>query len=147
MLWLHCGTRCIDGLLPKQKPQTSTTQAFPHASPPPGAIMAVLWFGARQVLEGRLTAGRLSAFVVYAVFVAANAGMLMGVFSQVMQVGRCCLRAWGFGAGRVLLARRAQAMQPCVSQVSILLHGFRAFQSVKFHRISDGSSNQVRLRP
>lgn len=51
-----------------------------------GAIMLVLWFGARLVLEERLSAGRLSAFVVYAVFVATNAGMLLGVFSQVMQV-------------------------------------------------------------
>ena len=50
-----------------------------------GAIMVVLWFGARLVLEDKLTAGALSAFVVYAVFVASNAGMLMGVFSQVMQ--------------------------------------------------------------
>ncbi|GAB4815223.1 hypothetical protein N2152v2_002269 [Parachlorella kessleri] len=49
-----------------------------------GAIMVVLWFGARLVLEDKLTAGALSAFVVYAVFVASNAGMLMGVFSQAL---------------------------------------------------------------
>jgi ABC-type multidrug transport system fused ATPase/permease subunit len=61
--------------------------------------MVVLWFGARLVLDGRMTAGRLSAFVVYAVFVAANAGSLMAVFSQVMQVDARRLpqqMRWGF---------------------------------------------------
>ena len=55
-----------------------------------GAVMVVLWYGARQVIGGALTAGRLSSFIVYAVFVASNAGMLMGVFSSVTQVGGGC---------------------------------------------------------
>lgn len=48
--------------------------------------MCVLWFGARQVIEGKLTAGELSAFVVYAVFVSGNVGSLAGVFSSLIQV-------------------------------------------------------------
>ena len=48
--------------------------------------MCVLWFGARQVIQGKLTAGQLSAFVVYAVFVSANVGALAGVFSSLIRV-------------------------------------------------------------
>ena len=50
--------------------------------------MCVLWYGARQVIDGKLTAGQLSAFVVYAVFVSANVGALAGVFSSLIQVCR-----------------------------------------------------------
>lgn len=59
---------------------------FPlHQSLATGAVMVVLWYGARLVIAGQLSAGQLSAFVVYAVFVAANAGMLAGVLSSVVQ--------------------------------------------------------------
>ena len=36
--------------------------------------MMVLWYGARLVIAGQLSAGQLSAFVVYAIYVSANAG-------------------------------------------------------------------------
>lgn len=48
--------------------------------------MAVLWFGARQVIDGKLTAGELSSFIVYAIFVSGNVGQLAGVFASLMQV-------------------------------------------------------------
>lgn len=48
--------------------------------------MCILWYGARLVIAGQLTAGRLSAFVVYAIYVAGSAGSLMGTFSSVVQV-------------------------------------------------------------
>mmetsp|Transcript_17526 Transcript_17526/g.52590 ORF Transcript_17526/g.52590 Transcript_17526/m.52590 type:complete len:687 (+) Transcript_17526:397-2457(+) len=51
----------------------------------PGAIMAVLWWGARLVINGHLSAGQLSSFVVYAIFVSGNVGQLAGVFSSLMQ--------------------------------------------------------------
>ena len=56
--------------------------------------MLVIWFGARQVLQGSMSAGALSAYVIYAVFVGSNAGMLMGVASSVMQA-----RSWSREAG------------------------------------------------
>lgn len=46
----------------------------------------MLWYGAQLVIMGRLTAGDLSAFVLYAVFVGANFGALAGVASSVIQV-------------------------------------------------------------
>ena len=51
--------------------------------------MCVLWFGARLVVDGKLTAGELSAFVVYAIFVSGNVGALAGVFSSLIQARRC----------------------------------------------------------
>lgn len=48
--------------------------------------MSVLWFGARQVIDAKLTAGELSSFVVYAIFVSGNVGQLAGVFASLMQV-------------------------------------------------------------
>jgi ATP-binding cassette, subfamily B, bacterial len=54
------------------------------------SLMCVLWFGARQVIDGRLTPGQLSAFVVYSVYVSGNVGSLAGVFSNLMQVRQMC---------------------------------------------------------
>ncbi|MFO1037196.1 MAG: ABC transporter transmembrane domain-containing protein [Geminicoccaceae bacterium] len=41
-----------------------------------GAIVAVLWVGGQDVLQGRITAGELSAFVFYATVVASAVGGL-----------------------------------------------------------------------
>ena len=35
------------------------------------SVVVVLWVGAQDVLAGRITAGRLGQFVLYAVFAAA----------------------------------------------------------------------------
>ena len=62
----------------------------PHPTTLAASLMVVLWLGARLVLRGDMSAGDLSAFVLYAVFVGSNAGMLMGVASSVMQVSVDC---------------------------------------------------------
>jgi len=46
----------------------------------------VLWFGARLVVENRLSPGELSTFVIYAVYVGSNVGQLAGVVSSLVQV-------------------------------------------------------------
>jgi len=46
------------------------------------AVAAVLWQGGAQVLEGRLTAGTLVAFLFYALFVAAAVGSLASLFGN-----------------------------------------------------------------
>jgi ATP-binding cassette subfamily B protein len=45
-----------------------------------GSIAFVLWIGGHDVLAGRLTAGELSAFIIYAIFVAGA----IGAFSEVI---------------------------------------------------------------
>ena len=51
-----------------------------------GGIICVLWFGARLVVENKLSPGELSTFVIYAVYVGSNVGQLAGVVSSLVQV-------------------------------------------------------------
>ncbi len=48
-----------------------------------GAIVAVLWMGARDVLAGTMTAGELGQFVLYAAFAAGALGSLSEVWGEV----------------------------------------------------------------
>jgi ATP-binding cassette subfamily B protein len=50
-----------------------------------GAIVFVLWLGAYAVLEGRMTAGLLMQFVLYAVLVGGSAGAIAEVFGDVQR--------------------------------------------------------------
>jgi ATP-binding cassette subfamily B protein len=47
------------------------------------SVVAVLWYGAQDVLAGRMTGGRLSQFVLYAVFAAGALGELSQVWGEV----------------------------------------------------------------
>jgi len=49
------------------------------------SVVVVLWVGAQDVLAGHMTAGRLSQFVLYAVFAAAGLGQLSEVWGEVSQ--------------------------------------------------------------
>src|SRR5581483_8784754 len=49
------------------------------------SVVVVLWVGAQDVLAGRITAGRLSQFVLYAVFAAAGLGQLSEVWGELSQ--------------------------------------------------------------
>jgi len=50
-----------------------------------GAVSVILWLGGRDVIAGRLTAGELSAFVFYAVVVAAGAGAISEVMGDLQR--------------------------------------------------------------
>jgi ATP-binding cassette subfamily B protein len=49
------------------------------------SVVVVLWVGAQDVLAGRVTAGRLSQFVLYAVFAAGALGELSQVWGELSQ--------------------------------------------------------------
>lgn len=49
------------------------------------SVVVVLWVGAQDVLAGRVSAGRLSQFVLYAVFAAAGLGQLSEVWGEISQ--------------------------------------------------------------
>lgn len=49
------------------------------------SVVAVLWAGAQQVLAGTITGGRLSQFVLYAVFAASSLSQLSEVWSEISQ--------------------------------------------------------------
>src|SRR4029077_4797694 len=50
-----------------------------------GSVVVVLWVGAQDVIAGTITPGRLSQFVLYAVFAAAGLGQLSEVWGGLSQ--------------------------------------------------------------
>ena len=50
-----------------------------------GAIGVILWVGGHDVLDGRMTAGELSAFVFYAVIVASAVGTISEVVGDLQR--------------------------------------------------------------
>ena len=49
------------------------------------ALAAILWFGGREVLAGRLTGGSLIAFLVYGVNIAAALGSFTSLYGQLQE--------------------------------------------------------------
>jgi ATP-binding cassette subfamily B protein len=50
-----------------------------------GSVAVILWVGGHDVLQGRLTAGELSAFVFYAAMVASSVGALSEVWGELQR--------------------------------------------------------------
>jgi len=48
-------------------------------------LALILWFGGREVLAGRLTAGDLIAFLIYGLTVAASVGTLVGLYANLQE--------------------------------------------------------------
>ena len=48
-------------------------------------LALVLWFGGREVLDGRLSPGKLVSFLIYGLTVAANFAGVISVYSQVQE--------------------------------------------------------------
>ncbi|MEZ0172088.1 ABC transporter transmembrane domain-containing protein [Microvirga sp. TS319] len=66
------------------------------------SVVAVLWYGAQDVLAGEMTAGRLSQFVLYAVFAASSLGQLSEVYGELSQAAGAAERL-----GEILAAKPA----------------------------------------
>ncbi|HEY4920388.1 MAG TPA: ABC transporter transmembrane domain-containing protein [Xanthobacteraceae bacterium] len=49
------------------------------------SVVVILWVGAKDVLAGRVTAGTLSQFVLFAVFAASGLGQLSEVWGEISQ--------------------------------------------------------------
>lgn len=49
------------------------------------AVGGVLWYGGREVIAGRLTAGGLTSFLFYLVFIAASFGVFAGLYGQIQE--------------------------------------------------------------
>jgi ATP-binding cassette subfamily B protein len=50
-----------------------------------GAIIFVLWLGARQVADGTMTGGQLASFILYAAIVAGSVGTIAEVWGDLMR--------------------------------------------------------------
>ncbi len=50
-----------------------------------GSVGAILWFGGREALEGRLSGGELVAFLVYALSIAGSLGAILSLYTSLQQ--------------------------------------------------------------
>lgn len=93
-----------------------------------GAIVGVLWLGAHDVIEGRMSAGTLGQFVLYALIGGGSVGALAEVWNELQ-------RASG-GMGRIseLLQEQAQVTSPAAPRgLPQPLRGAITLEDVVFH--------------
>jgi ATP-binding cassette subfamily B protein len=92
-----------------------------------GAVGVLLWVGAHDVFEGRLTAGGLTAFIFYAVIVANATFVLAEVYGELQRAAGASERLLEILAteSRILAPRAPVPMPPP--------RGAVAFEDVTFH--------------
>ncbi len=91
------------------------------------SIVGVLWFGAQDVLAGRMTGGLLSQFVLYAILAASALSELSQVWGEVS--------AAGGAAGRLaeILALQPKIVAPVpAAALPVPARGEIAFENVEF---------------
>ena len=61
-----------------------------------GVLIVILWYTGRQVIEGALTLGALTSFLLYGVAIGTSLSTLAGIYGQFQEGAGCraaCLRA------------------------------------------------------
>lgn len=92
-----------------------------------GSIVAILWLGAKDVLDGTLTAGTLSQFVLYATLAATSMGELSQVWGEIQLAAGAAERLGE------LLDTRPQIVAPETPRALVSpTRGAIAFNSVSF---------------
>ncbi len=91
-----------------------------------GAIVTVLWFGGKDVLAGRITAGDLSAFVFYSIVVAGAVGAISEVVADLQRAAGAAERL------SELLAMRPEIISHPAAIVSAPIDG----ADVRFDKVS-----------
>ena len=93
-----------------------------------GAIVGLLWYGARDVMAGKLSGGTLSQFVLYAVFAASALGQLSEVWGEIQLAAGAAERI------SELLDETPNIQSPKLPVVLPLpVAGTVAFNAVSFH--------------
>ncbi len=93
-----------------------------------GAIVLLLWNGARDVMSGTMTGGTLSQFVLYAVFAASSLGQLSEVWGEVQSAAGAAERISELLDEKPAIQSTHDAV-PFAKTVA----GEVAFKSVNFH--------------
>ena len=93
-----------------------------------GAITLVLWSGAHDVIAGRLSAGTLAQFVLYALIGGGSVGALAEVWNELQRA------AGGMGRIGELLRESASIVAPAqAARLPQLVRGEVRFDNVTFH--------------
>jgi len=93
-----------------------------------GAITLVLWSGAHDVIGGRMTAGALGQFVLYALIGGGSVGALAEVWNELQRA------AGGMGRISELLEERPAISAPAMPRpLPQPVRGDLAFENVSFH--------------
>ena len=110
------------------------------------SVVVVLWVGAHRVLSGEVTPGRLSQFILYAVFAAGALGSLSETGGEVASASGAAERLFEILSIRPAISRPAYPVA-----LPSPLRGEAAFENVYFHYPSrptvsalNGVSFQVR---
>ena len=91
------------------------------------SVVVVLWLGAQDVIAGRMTAGALSQFVLFAVFGAGALGQLSEVWNEVSQAAGAAAR---IGEIMAIKPRIVAPAQPAALPTPV--RGELAFRNVSF---------------
>ena len=110
------------------------------------SVVVVLWVGAQDVLAGRMSAGRLSQFVLYAVFAAAGLGQLSEVWGEISQASGAAERLFEILRVRPVIvppARPAALPEPPRGEIAFADVRF-SYPSRPESLVLDGVSFRVR---
>ncbi|MCO4052556.1 MAG: ATP-binding cassette domain-containing protein [Bosea sp.] len=91
------------------------------------SVVWVLWTGAADVMANTMTGGRLSQFVLYAVFAASSLGQLSEVYGEIQSAAGSAGRL-----GELLAARPAVAPPPNPAPLPARINGALSFSHVTF---------------
>ncbi|MBD8686509.1 MULTISPECIES: ABC transporter transmembrane domain-containing protein [unclassified Rhizobium] len=93
-----------------------------------GSVVAILWYGAHGVLNGTISAGTLSQFVLYSVIAASSLGQLSEVWGELSQAGGAAERL------SELLQERSPVENPAAPvALPAPARGEASFENVAFH--------------
>ncbi|MCR6501227.1 ABC transporter transmembrane domain-containing protein [Shinella sp. CPCC 101442] len=92
-----------------------------------GSVVAVLWFGAQDVLSGTMSAGTLGQFLLYAVFAAGSLGALSEVWGELSQAAGAAERLTELLAEKPAIAAPANPVA-----LPVPSRGELAFEDVHF---------------
>jgi ATP-binding cassette subfamily B protein len=91
------------------------------------SVVGVLWYGAQDVLAGTMTAGRLSQFVLFAVFAASSLGQLSEVYGELSQAAGAAERL-----AEILATKPVVSAPPRPRALPEPPRGTVAFEDVRF---------------
>jgi len=89
------------------------------------AIAGVLWYGGRLVIDGKMTVGDLTSFILYAMTVAISVGALGSLWTDFMSASGAARRVFEILDRQPLIPLRG-------GQTLRAVEGFLEFQSVQF---------------